>query len=136
MDNLSLNGIPYIHVSYEKLYHSESAEEWMRIFRFLGRGPGHGLTMQTVRESFSIAATTTAKRNDKIANFKDVEESLRNAKYEGEFEHFLDNWTKKEIGLERFGCTILSESREYVYKFNSNSALWLLPVQNILLSKG
>ena len=37
VDNLFLNRTPYIRVLYKKLYYSESAEEWMRIFRFLGR---------------------------------------------------------------------------------------------------
>jgi len=84
---LSMNGVRYIEVSYEKLYNhqSEDAEEWMRIFQFLGRGPAEGLSMADVRETFSMAATTVASRNETISNFADVEKSLRNTEYE----HFL-----------------------------------------------
>mmetsp|Transcript_27881 Transcript_27881/g.34417 ORF Transcript_27881/g.34417 Transcript_27881/m.34417 type:complete len:116 (-) Transcript_27881:163-510(-) len=41
-------GIDYYRTSFEKLYESEDAEEWMRIFRFLGRGPTHSLTLDKV----------------------------------------------------------------------------------------
>ena len=81
-DTLSMNGIRYISVDYEKLYRSESAEEWMRIFRFLGRGPMENLTISTVRETFSIAATTSADRNSTITNFREVEKKLRNTPFE------------------------------------------------------
>jgi len=80
-----MNAVKYIEVSYEKLYNpknEEDAEEWMRIFRFLGRGPGEGLTMADVRDTFSMAATTVASRNETISNFREVEKDLRNTEFE------------------------------------------------------
>lgn len=81
---LELN-VSFIHVTYERLYHSGSdAEEWMRIFRFLGMGPTENLTMMDVRDSFRMAPThkRRRRRNETIANFADVEKTLRGTEYE------------------------------------------------------
>jgi len=78
-------GVHHVEVSYEKLYNSNDAEEWMRIFRFLEKGPSEGLAMGDVRASFSMASTHTKSRNETIANFEDVRETLVGTP----FEHLL-----------------------------------------------
>lgn len=83
---LSTLNIPFIHVTYEKLYHSTNdANEWIRIFRFLGLGPTDNLTMDEVRKSFQIAPTHRRSRQETIANFDDVKQSLVGT----ELEHLL-----------------------------------------------
>jgi hypothetical protein len=79
--------IPFLHVTYEKLYHQSlnDASEWMRIFRFLGIGPSDNLTMEDVRKTFRIVSTHKRRRNETIANFQDVKNSLSGT----EFEHLL-----------------------------------------------
>jgi len=85
--------IQYVQVSYEKLFPSlhdhdniSNAEEWMRVFRFLNRGPMYGLTMEDVRASFIMAQTHTKSRNETIANYELVKETLLGT----EFEHLLN----------------------------------------------
>ena len=74
--------IPYVEISYKNLYSSDDAEEWMRIFRFLGRGPAEGLTMDDVGAAFSMASTHTQSRNETITNFEDVKKTLVGTEYE------------------------------------------------------
>ena len=79
-------GVDYIHVTYENLYSSgsgdEAANEWMRIFRFLGRGPGDGLTMQDVEKNFVMAKTTSKKHKDVMLNYEEVKKTLEGTDFE------------------------------------------------------
>lgn len=79
-------GVDYIHVTYDKLYSSgsgdEAANEWMRIFRFLGRGPGDGLTMQEVDKNFEMAKTTSKKHKDVMLNYEEVKKTLEGTDFE------------------------------------------------------
>ena len=82
--------VDYLHVTYEKLYdadakNADDAEEWMRIFRFLGVGPKEGLTVGAVRGSFELASTSLNHHNETIANYKEVKSVLEGT----EFEKFL-----------------------------------------------
>jgi hypothetical protein len=77
--------IQFVEVTYEKLFNSNDAEEWMRIFQFLGVGPSKNLTMEDVRKSFSIASTHIKSRNETIANFEEVKNTLVGTS----FEHLL-----------------------------------------------
>ncbi len=85
--------IPFVEVSYEKLYGTgkytnkdrESAEEWMKLFRHLGVGPQKDLTMEKVREAFSMAPTHKKSRNETIDNFEAVTQTLTGTEYE----HYL-----------------------------------------------
>jgi len=76
-DQLTKYNVQYLHVSYENLYGSENANEWMKIFAFLGKGPTKGLTMDEVRGNFTYAATTSVSREASILNFNRVREDLR-----------------------------------------------------------
>lgn len=81
-DQLSHYGVRHIEVHYEKLYLTESADEWMRIFNFLGVGPAEDLTMHDVRSKFSMAATsTTIDRSETILNFGKVKETLNGTEF-------------------------------------------------------
>ena len=78
--------IQYIHISYEKLYNAKNdVKEWLRIFQFLERGPQHHLTRDTLLSTFSMASTHSKPRNETIANFAQVEQTLKGT----DFEHLL-----------------------------------------------
>lgn len=78
-DILATRGIRHIHVDYDKLYHLKKAYEWMRIFKFLGRGPMENLTMEEVQSNFDLAPTTASQHKDIIANFDEVQKALEGA---------------------------------------------------------
>lgn len=82
---LRATGVDYVQVSYEKLYSLDDAEEWMKIFRFLGVGPKEGLTVDDVRATFDLASTRSKDRQDIVSNFLEVEKTLKGT----EFEHLL-----------------------------------------------
>ena len=79
--------VEYVQVSYEKLYSSDNADEWMKIFRFLGVGPTEGLTMDDVRATFDLAPTHSKGRHEIVSNFIEVEKTLKGT----EFEHLLND---------------------------------------------
>lgn len=83
--SLSDTKVKFIHVSYEKLYNADDAEEWMRIFKFLRLGPSKNLSMDDIRATFSMASTHSKGRNEIIENYVEVEQTLAGT----EFEHFL-----------------------------------------------
>lgn len=83
VDAFLLNmSVPHVHVSYEKLYHRDNAEEWMRIFRFLEIGPGQeGLTREQVDGS-AHAFTGSSHHKEAILNYDEVEKGLRGTRFE------------------------------------------------------
>lgn len=86
-DLLSTIGVPHLTVSYEKLYYSKNAKEWIRILDFLGRSPKNlktyknNLKMKNVEKSFAMAPTSSKRHEDSIANFQEVKDTLINAGY-------------------------------------------------------
>jgi len=74
--------VPHIKVTYEKLYHSTDAEEWMRIFRFLGRGPGSNLSRNLVEKAMEHAGTSSPFHNVSISNYEEVRDMLNGTKFE------------------------------------------------------
>ena len=76
-------GVPHIKVSFEKLYYSDDAEEWMRIFRFLGVGPTEGLTRKHVHEATKHAATHSPHHNVTLENYEEVRRLLVGTEVEG-----------------------------------------------------
>ncbi len=75
--------IDYVEVSYEKLYNSESADEWMRIFKHLGVGPSVGLNMEEVTRAMGLSRTNQGNKSEILSNFDDVYDTLKGTKYEG-----------------------------------------------------
>ncbi len=75
-------GVEYFKTTYEKLYNSEDAEEWMRIFRYFGRGPTTGLSLDDVEKAFPYAKTTKKERGDLLSNFDEVKQLLHGTKFE------------------------------------------------------
>ncbi len=75
-DILGTRGIKHIRVDYDRLYSGEYSGEWLRIFKFLGRGPQEELTMKEVRSNFDLAATSSKQHKDKIGNFDEVWKTL------------------------------------------------------------
>ena len=73
--------VQYVEVAYDKLYNSDDADEWMRIFRFLKVGPSNNLTIDEVRASFSMASTSTKSLAENIINYAEVERTLMGTEY-------------------------------------------------------
>lgn len=92
LDLLDKLNVKYISTSYDDLYDfssdsasKKSAESWMKIFRYLGKGPSKNLTAEDVVNSFSIAPTHKG-RKETVANYNEV----RNTLMGGAFEYLLD----------------------------------------------
>ena len=76
-------GVTYVAVKYEKLYYGgDDMSEWMRIFRFLGVGPGEGLTRKRLEGAMKIVATHPSSQNITLANYAEMVEILRGTKFE------------------------------------------------------
>jgi len=75
-------GITYLRTSYEKLYDSEDAEEWMRIFKFLGRGPTHNLTLDRVTETLPFVQTSPKTHLESLSNFAEIQSVLNGTDFE------------------------------------------------------
>jgi len=73
--------ISYIKISYEELYDRTHADEWLKTFRFLGRGPQEKLTIDQVQATFQYAPTFAANHEDSLANYMNVSRTLANTKY-------------------------------------------------------
>lgn len=82
-DLLNEMGIQYVSVSFEKLYyHSEDANEWERIFQFMGVGPATGLTRTQVHNAMGHVATSNTHHNVSIGNYEEVQSVLEGTPYE------------------------------------------------------
>ena len=80
-DMLDYYNVSRVTVTYEKLYFSETAEEWMRIFRYLGYGPTSNLTLDEVFLKTSFQKTSANDRSKRMKNYDRVVDSLRCTKY-------------------------------------------------------
>lgn len=65
-----------VDVKYEKLYYAPLADEWMRIFRFVGAGPTSNLTMADVEKHMYFIATHPPLRNESLGNYDEIAEAL------------------------------------------------------------
>ncbi len=83
--SLNESGIDYYRTYYEKLYNSGDAEEWMNIFKYLGRGPTKDLTMDEVNDSMPFALTTSKTHREMLKNYDEVKEALAGT----DFAHLL-----------------------------------------------
>lgn len=75
-------GVPVVHVSYDKLYYDTTADEWMKIFRFLQVGPMEGLTMDVVRGGMTFVATSNRDHRAILAEYDAIAELLRGTEFE------------------------------------------------------
>ena len=74
--------VPHVHVTYDKLYHADNADEWMRIFEFLGVGPAQDLTLEHVQSAMSMAPTSSVHHRDTVSNFDELKEALQGTDFE------------------------------------------------------
>lgn len=80
-ERLAVAGVKYLHVSYEKLFLTDTATEWMKIFQFLERGPTENLTMDMVRAVSTMASTNFKRHSAVISNYNEVKSSLSWGRY-------------------------------------------------------
>jgi len=81
-DTLEAMNVAHVKTSYEELYNRDDAEEWMNIFRYLGRGPTKNLTMSDVIGSFALAPTFQRNHNESLANYVEVRDLLMGTDFE------------------------------------------------------
>jgi hypothetical protein len=81
-NTLNEMNVQYIRTTYEDLYAKDDAEEWMRIFKYLGKGPTQNLTVSDVIASFTMAPTAAKRHNESLANYKEVSNILFNTEFE------------------------------------------------------
>lgn len=86
-NDLKRDNITFVKIDYGRLYDSVDdddalAEEWMKVFRYLGRGPMQGLTMKTVKSYFAMASSHAKSRSEAISNYQEVVSTLIGTEYE------------------------------------------------------
>jgi len=77
--------VPHIKVSYEELYYRSDAEEWMRIFNFIGKGPSVNLSKDLVENAMEFVGTSNPSHRVTMSNYEEVKNLLKAT----EFEKFL-----------------------------------------------
>ena len=78
--------IDYYLTTYEDLYNRDDAEEWMKIFRYFGRGPMENLTLENIQEASTLSKSNETSREKKLSNYEEVKKLLEGT----EFSHLLD----------------------------------------------
>lgn len=74
--------IHHVKTTYKKLYQQDHAEEWMKLFKFLGKGPTEGLTMDDIVNSFELAPTFQKNHNVTLSNYEEVRDLLIGTDFE------------------------------------------------------
>lgn len=78
---LDFYNVSRVTVTYEKLYFTDNAEEWMRIFRYLGFGPQQNLTLDQVFAKTTFQKTSANDRSKRMSNYDEVVNALRCTRY-------------------------------------------------------
>lgn len=78
---LDYYNVSRVTVTYEKLYFTQHAEEWMRIFRYLGFGPQHNLTLDQVFAKTAFQKTSSNDRSKRMSNYNEVVNALQCTRY-------------------------------------------------------
>ena len=79
---LQLMGVEYYRTSYEKLYNTNSAEEWKKILAYLGYPIDKTTAMKDIEAAFPYAKTTTVSRRDILENYDEVRNVLEGTEFE------------------------------------------------------
>lgn len=80
---LNVSGASYVDVTYEQLYYASNANEWMRVFEFIGlESLSRNLTLQAVQERTKLKATHPENRTESLANHDEIIEALRGTEFE------------------------------------------------------
>ena len=74
-------GIEHMDLSYGKLFDANNTDEWIRAFKFLGKGPTENLSMEEVQEAAGQVRTNFVPRSERITNFQDVVATLEGTEY-------------------------------------------------------
>ena len=78
------NNVPHVQVTYEELYYGKDGGvgEWMKVFNFLGKGPGEGLTTEQLHGAMEHVATNIPMHNVTLGNYEEVKEILKETEFE------------------------------------------------------
>ena len=81
---LTSMNVPYVSVSYDKLYGGDAAavEEWKRIFQFLEQGPADDLTLEQLQGAMGTEVTHYKWHNKTLANYEQVRNVLMGTEFE------------------------------------------------------
>jgi len=83
VDNtLNSIGVPFIEVTYERLYNTDDPKEWRRIFEFLGVGPSKNLSRQDVDQASAHLSTSHNSHKDTLENYENVRDLLTGTEFE------------------------------------------------------
>lgn len=74
--------VPHLHVTYDELYRADNAEEWMKIFEFVGVGPAQDLTLEHVKSVMKTGPTSSDHHRDSVSNFDELKEALQGTNFE------------------------------------------------------
>ena len=76
--------VPYLKVTYEKLYSGDddAVHEWKRVFRFLGQGPADSLTLGQLQGSMQTKVTFVKQHNRTLVNYNQVRKVLTGTEFE------------------------------------------------------
>ena len=76
--------VPHVQVTYEELYYGEDGgvSEWMKIFKFLGIGPGEGLTKKKLNSAMEHVATNIPSHKVTLGNYEEVKKVLEGTEFE------------------------------------------------------
>jgi hypothetical protein len=74
--------VPHLHVTYDRLYHADNADEWMRMFEFLGVGPAQDLTLEQVKSSMGMEMTSGVNHREKESSFDERKDALQGTGFE------------------------------------------------------
>ena len=76
--------VPHVQVAYEELYYGKDGgvNEWMKIFKFLGIGPGERLTEKKLHSAMNDLATGIPFHNVTLGNYEEVKKVLEGTEFE------------------------------------------------------
>ena len=77
MEMLDYYNVSRVTVTYEKLYFTNHAKEWTKIFSYLGFGPQKQLSRDEVFAKTAFQKTSSNDRSKRMSNYDEVISALR-----------------------------------------------------------
>lgn len=77
--------VPYLPLSYEKLYYANDTSEWLKAFQFIGKGPTTGFTKRQLNDAMITLPTNHPHHNMTLGNYNEIRKMLE----QNSLEHLL-----------------------------------------------